>query len=188
MFKALFWKNQWFEVMIERAKNYDKKWLEYIYDNFSDKIYKYIFRRVNNFEDAENITSIVWERICKHIAKFDWNSKEKFEAWIITISKNQISSYYSKNRIQGEWLEDYQDFKDENLTPDKVAINNSNEEYLLKMLNTLSEKQSECLKLKYFEWYKNKEIADILWIKEPSVASNLNRWLEKIKLILENNH
>jgi RNA polymerase sigma-70 factor (ECF subfamily) len=188
MFKILFWQQQSFEIMIEKAQNYDKKWLEYIYDNFSDKIYKYIFRRVNNLEDAENITSIVWERICKYITKFNWNSKERFEAWIITISKNQISSYYSKNRIQSEWLEEYQDFKDENLTPDKVAINNSSQEYLLKILNKLPEKQSECIKLKYFDWYKNKEIANILWIKEPSVASNLNRGLEKIKLILENNY
>jgi RNA polymerase sigma-70 factor (ECF subfamily) len=184
MFNKLFKTNNSFDNIIYLSRNYDKKWLTMLYEKFSKKIYNYIYSRVSNLEDCENITSKVWEKICKNINKFEWEIQWKFEAWIITISKNEISSYYRKNKIISDQIEEYENFQDDKQTPEEFAREKSGNNFILNQINELSEKQAECIRLKYFDWYKNKEIAVLLDIKEPSVASNLNRWLEKLKLTI----
>lgn len=183
-FFALWKQKDSFEDILTLAKEKDKKWLWWIFDLYHERIYNFVYKRVSNIEDTENICSIIWERICKYIHNFEWLNKSQFEWWIIMISKNQIITYVKKNKFLLEDIEDHSYIKDEAPTPLETAIISSWNEFMLDLVNKLPNKQSKCVKLKYFDWYKNKEISKILEINEASVASNLKRWLERLKQLL----
>lgn len=183
-FFSVFSQEQKFEDIIKSAKKRESSWLSKIFDLYHEKIYNFVIRRTWNVEDTENICSIIWERICKHIEKFDSDNKNVFEWWIMTISRNQIITYKTKKRIQTEDIDEHISIKDESPDPLEMTKINSWNEYMFTLLHKLPDKQAECIRLKYFDWYKNKEIAKILEIKEASVASNLKRWLEKLKEII----
>lgn len=71
---------------------------ESIFDQYFNKIYKFIRIKTLNSMYSEDIASIVFEKVNRNIESFDPN-KSSFETWLYTIARNEISSFYRKKRL-----------------------------------------------------------------------------------------
>ena len=70
--------------------------IESIYLQYYKNVYNYIGFRINNHFDAEELSSIVFEKV---ICKFHtYNKKLPIEAWLIGIAKNVVTDYLRKRK------------------------------------------------------------------------------------------
>src|SRR5262245_44706827 len=61
-----------------------------LYDRYFHRIYAYVIRRTHSREEAEDITSTVFERAFTNLAKFEWRGAP-FIAWLFRIAANAIA-------------------------------------------------------------------------------------------------
>ena len=71
---------------IKRAKENDQKAFNFLLDTFWDDVYGFQLKRIQNENDAEDITIQTFSKAFDRIETFD--DSFKFKTWLITISKN----------------------------------------------------------------------------------------------------
>ena len=74
------------EEAIKRAKKNDQKAFNFLLDTFWDDVYGFQLKRIQNENDAEDITIQTFSRAFDRIETFD--ESYKFKTWLIAISKN----------------------------------------------------------------------------------------------------
>lgn len=165
----------------------EHKWwtLELIFETYFEKTYNYVYRQVNDQEISEDITSIIWEKIYISFKNIQYLDTKHTNNYIFKITKNTLIDHYRKKKIKIESLDQMNDiyhFTD-NIDPEIIIQKKENNRELHNLIEKLPSKQSLCLKMKYINWLKNKEIASELDLKENTVASIIKRWIEKLKSI-----
>ena len=78
-----------------------------LYERYLDMIFVYIFRKVGNREQAEDICSQVWIKAMRDIMKTQKDEDFLFKAWIYRIAHNMIVDYFrtKKEIITNDILE-----------------------------------------------------------------------------------
>jgi RNA polymerase sigma-70 factor (ECF subfamily) len=154
---------------IEKAKNGNQLAFNFLLDTFWGEVYNYQLKRIQNDNDAEDITIQTFSKAFDKIDTFD--KKYKFKTWLITISKNihidiirkKNASISVKTTIEQE--EEVYAVVDENPTPEDKIIRDQNLAKLLRDIKQLKPKYQEIINLRYFQELSYKEIAT--QINEP---------------------
>ncbi|MFY0604823.1 MAG: sigma-70 family RNA polymerase sigma factor [Flavobacteriaceae bacterium] len=154
---------------IQKAKEGSQVSFNFLLDVFWSDVYGYQLKRVQNENDAEDITI---QAFSKAFDKIDtYNTAFTFKTWLITISKNiHIDmSRKKKTSIQAEHTteqakEIYQ-VVDDSPTPEDKIITEQNLAKLLKDIKQLKPKYQEVIQLRYFQELSYKEISE--QIDEP---------------------
>jgi len=152
-------------------------------------IFGYIFRRTGNFDETVDIAADTFFKAFKHINNFSYKGIS-IKVWLYRIATNEINLYFRYKKKHNSLFEQI-DFENENnfnnyLYEDKKELETELQKhdqfvYVLKNMKTLPVKYQEVISLRYFEGKDNKEIADILNIKEGTLKSLLSRGLEKLR-------
>ena len=151
-------------LSIEQADPHFKPDAVALFEEFSDMVYRIAFVRMRQAPDAEDIFQDVFLRLLKHHGKL--RSREHAKAWLIRCTLNCCNSHH-----QSAWqkktvgLDAYAGQSD--LSYDHIM--------LLDAVRALTPEHQEVIHLFYYEGYTNKEIADLLDIKENTVKSRLRR-------------
>ncbi len=153
-------------------------------------IFGYIVRRTGNFDDAADIAAETFLKAFHNIRNFRYGGIS-VKVWLYRIATNEVNLYYRfKQRhtsIFERIITEDKDLFNNYLTDDRKELETEfqkHEQYnsVLKELKTLPLKYQEVIALKYFEGKDNKEIVDILNIKEGTLKSLLSRGLEKLRI------
>lgn len=172
------------EELIKQAK-YDTQAFSELYRANVKMTYNYLYSRLQNRQEAEDLTSIVWEAVLKNISQLKTNKEAGFKCWLFTIVRNTFYKHLEKNKnIDNKHLliEDFSKYKDDKEeTPDKFLQTQENKQQINIVIDALPPQQKEIILMHFFADLKNKEIAGILDISEKTVASNLSRALETLK-------
>lgn len=85
-----------------------------LYERYLEKIFIYIFRKVGNREQAEDICSQVWIKAMRDIMKTQKDEDFLFKAWIYCIAHNMIVDYFrtKKEIITNDILETHTLYSD----------------------------------------------------------------------------
>jgi RNA polymerase sigma-70 factor (ECF subfamily) len=134
-----------------------------LYDLFIDKIYRFVFFKVNNQEEAQDLTADVFLRVWQYIQE-----KKKvgnFKALLYQVAKNRVIDHYRQKShsdvLTGEEiLREIEDSRGEDFV--KELEIKSEIKSLESFLKQLKAEYQEVLLLKYVEGYSNSEIAKIL--------------------------
>ena len=70
---------------------------EQMYGEYFPKIYNYVFYRLLNREETEDIVSEVFIKVARNVHTFD-GRKASFKTWIYTITKNALTDHYRSRR------------------------------------------------------------------------------------------
>lgn len=167
----------------------DSQNFEKLYEKYFERFLAFILYRVKSREDAEDLNSILWERILKNLESLQ-DGTAQFEAWSFKTARNLVIDFYRANdKRKGQVdLEEAFSVKD-NLDLEGDLKNESDLQQLFDLVEKLPDAQREVFKLRYFDGFQNKEIAKLLDINEKTVASNLVRakkYLEEIFLKCSN--
>ena len=76
--------------LVQNAKQADATAQSRLISLFYTKIYRYVYYRVNQKEDAEDLTNDVFVRMLESLDK----QSGSFFAWIYQIASNRIIDYY----------------------------------------------------------------------------------------------
>ncbi|WP_308990560.1 sigma-70 family RNA polymerase sigma factor [Mariniflexile litorale] len=153
---------------IKRAKENDQKAFNFLLDTFWDDVYGFQLKRVQNENDAEDITIQTFSKAFDKIETFD--SNYKFKTWLITISKNIHIDLLRKKKnsisqiISNDDKSIYQ-ILDESPSPEDELITKQHLAKLLRDIKNLKPHYQEIINLRYFQELSYKEIS--IQLKEP---------------------
>lgn len=165
-------------------------------ENFSElfklyykPIFGYILRRTGVFDDAADIAADTFLKAFRHVHNFRYTGIS-IKVWLYRIATNEVNLYFRNRQRHNSIfekinIEDKTAF-DKYITEDRLEIETELQNHLrfmsvLNELKTLPVKYQEAIALRYFEGKNNKEVAEILNIKEGTLKSLLSRGLEKLR-------
>lgn len=153
---------------IKRAKENDQKAFNFLLDTFWDDVYGFQLKRIQNENDAEDITIQTFSKAFDRIETFD--DSYKFKTWLITISKNIHIDLLRKEKnsisqvISNDDKTIYQ-ILDESPSPEDELITKQHLAKLLRDIKKLKPHYQEIINLRYFQELSYKEIS--VQLKEP---------------------
>ncbi len=86
---------QYEKDIVERAKKGDQNAFAQIYEEYFDRIYRYIAVRLGDRTEAEDLTEQVFLNTLESIGSFKWKGTP-FSAWLFRIAHNQVVDYHRK--------------------------------------------------------------------------------------------
>lgn len=131
-----------------------------IYDRYSDRLYSYIFHRIEDSISAEDLLSQVFYKALRNLDSYD-GSRAKVSTWLYAITSNLIIDHYRK----GEDPESIDGYEDTLSFTDDLAgmIDQADEtEKALSILKKLPLKTQEIISLRVYEDLPFVEIAKIV--------------------------
>jgi RNA polymerase sigma-70 factor, ECF subfamily len=155
--------------------------LEQVCDHYVPRIYNFILKRVGSVQDAEDLTSTVFEKVVVNLSTFD-ETKASFTTWIYRIATNCVTDFYrSRGRRRESYLEDIEAEGGTAGEMDRADL------YLvlLEMLKQLPVKYQEAVTLRYFGGLRVQEVADSLGITESAASKRILRGLDELKKLAE---
>lgn len=165
-----------------------------LFEEYYDRIFNYILKRVARIEVAEDITSEVFYKALKNSKRFR-SPKTSLEAWLYTIAHHQIIDWYrtkkclSLDQLREEYGFDMQDHRQQDrelIDAEQRALYESIDYMAVqRCLIELPAHYQEVLALKYLEKKKIQEICSIVGKKEGTVKSLLSRGLGKLRAVAQ---
>lgn len=158
-----------------------------MYEEYYPKIYNYVFYRILNKEQTEDIVSDVFLKVAENLLKYD-SEKANFNTWIFTITKNTMTDYYRLRRVHISIDDDANsidvsvDFEEQcNLIRDEQR-----KELYLALAN-LDDRTRNIIALKHFEGLNNRVIARQIGMNESTVSTIYVRGLKKLRELMWHN-
>lgn len=166
---------------VDRARH-DPQAIRLLYDHYFPRLYAYVSYRVVRIHDTEDLVSEIFLKVIERIESFEWRHKDSFAAWLFRIAHNEIADYYRRQDRQGRPLqiEEISNRGGNQLLPDDLILRNEKFAYVRRLVDTLPTRQQEVITLRFFGELRNQEIAQVLGLRERTVASYLCRGLEKL--------
>jgi len=159
---------------IIQLKRGDKKTLEQIYNGFYDKIYSFIFFKVNNEEKAEDLTGEVFIKFIDYLKDHDIDN---VNALLYKIARNLIIDDSRKKKeelIGDEALENITD----NNTQSLDFITN---EQLFEIIFDLKDDFRDVIVMYYLNEMTVREIAEVFEKTEGAVRTMISRAIGAVK-------
>ncbi|MCB0210651.1 MAG: sigma-70 family RNA polymerase sigma factor [Anaerolineae bacterium] len=171
------------EQLVEQAKN-DPDAFGKLYELYVDKIYSYIYYRVGNHHEAEDLTAKVFFRALNHIPNYK-NKGSPFAAWLYRIAHNLVANWHrDRKRRQEVDLDQITFDRAKQETPQQAAERINGRDILLDAIQKLPSERQELLTLKFAEKMSNAEIGKLMGRSEGAIKSLYHRTLVALKGLL----
>jgi RNA polymerase sigma-70 factor, ECF subfamily len=171
-------------ALIERAKR-DADAFGILYERYVDRIYNYIFYRVGDAPETQDLTARVFYRALGHIHEYrDYGAP--FAAWLYRIAHNLVANWHRDNsRRRDIRLDDILHLAEKGDGPDRLVERDERARLVVKALRELPAERQELLILKFVDELSNAEIGKILGRSEGAVKSLYHRTLIALRAELE---
>lgn len=170
------------KILIEQAKS-GKEAFGQLYDHYYPIVYNFLRWRVNNKEDAEDLSMEVFEKVIKNLEKYESREGYSFKSWIFRIADNNLTDYYRKNsKRTGPSFDEMSEFvENTNENVEEKSIQNALFRQVAQCLQHFSDTQRKIMELRLFAQMTNKEIALHLNVTENVVSTNIARATERLR-------
>ncbi|MCW3071207.1 MAG: sigma-70 family polymerase sigma factor [Bacteroidetes bacterium] len=164
---------------IERSKT-DPNCFEPLYAKYYELLLKFVYKRVEAFDDSKEIVSIVFTKALVNISKYK-DRGFPFSSWLYRIAINEINQFYrnsKKMRVISLDEKGIQNIASETSAEKAEMISN-----LRQALRYLSEEEFLLIELRFFEERPFLEVAFILGITENNAKVKTYRTLDKLRSV-----
>ena len=161
------------EDLVRRAKQQDQEAFTRLYEDYFDKIYRYIVIKVGNETEAEDMTQQVFLNALQSISSFKWQGVP-FSAWLYRIAHNQVVDHLRKKTKRPATFEDppiYVSDGNKYSDPQKMTEHNMNMEQLVSASEQLTEAQREVISLRFTSDLSTAEVAKIMGKSEGAIKA-----------------
>ena len=168
----------------EQPYKFKEQFFSQIYDDYIDKIYRFVFFKVDSKSVAEDITSEAFTRLWKQVY-LDKEIKNP-SAFLFTAAKNLLIDHYrAKDKQPGNLGEAAIFVKDENQDIAKQAVLASDFGQVKDALNQLSDEHRQAISLYYIEQQPVSDVAKSLGKSVGATRVVLSRGMKHLRQILE---
>ena len=155
-----------------------------LYDAYMERIYRFVYFRVEDQQTAEDITSQVFLKAWSNLDRFQF-SRTPYLAWLYTIAHNAVIDHYRTRKVTTA-LDDVQLSQPDHSELVENEIDLSVEMRSVKTaLQSLTDDQQKVLTLKFIEGMSNNEIARQLGKREGAIRALQMRGLQALAKQLE---
>jgi RNA polymerase sigma-70 factor (ECF subfamily) len=168
--------------LINRARQRDKAAITEHYEQFVDRIYRYVAYRVPTTHDAEDLTADIFVSMLNSLANYT-DTGVPFEAWLFRIAAHKIADFHRRQgRHQQVELSD--NLHDDTLYPEDRVQHEQEMTILREALSQLSDEQQTILILRFIEGRSHDEVAEIIGKSSNAVRSIQHRALVQLTRLL----
>jgi RNA polymerase sigma-70 factor (ECF subfamily) len=150
-----------------------------LYTEYRARVFGYIYARVRNREEAEDLCADVFEKALRAGDRYD-SGKAAPGTWLFTITRNTVIDYYRRNRPTEELPEDLAD----DSAPEESVIRTDLLESLAAALETLPEELTDIVVMRYYDRLPLTEIAEKLDMSYGMVKIRHNKALSLLRAAL----
>lgn len=163
----------------------DEEAFEELYEYFFPRVYNFIYARVKNSADADDITSITFMKMNENLERYN-PAQAAFSTWLFRIATNSIIDHTRRveNNQETEWEDFFDPAAPEYQEPEAQVLEKENNRELFAALDKLNERERRIVELKFFSDMDTRSIAEILMMSEANVRTTLHRTLAKLKKFL----
>jgi RNA polymerase sigma-70 factor (ECF subfamily) len=167
-------------ALVKRARS-DAEAFAVLYRRYLTPLYRYLYRRLGNEKDAEDLAAQVFTEALEGLAAY--REHGRFASWLFTIARRRLVDLY-RQRTPDE-LDDPPDG-----APGLQAALEQGETYshLSSLLRQLNEDQQELLRLRFSAGLEFAEMAAILGRSTGAVKMGFYRTLEWLRSHWESDH
>lgn len=171
------------KTLIRLAIDGDVTAWEPLMQQHQQAVFRLCYLLLGDSNDAEDVAQETFLRAWNHLKRFD--STCPLRPWLLSIASNLASN---RRRSAGRYLAALtRAFRDEpapiNLEEKNLQSNDANE--LWKAVKTLNFQDQQIIYLRYFMDLSVNETAQAMKIAEGTVKSRLNRAIEKLRKIIQ---
>lgn len=152
------------QVLLAAAQRGDASAFGELYQMHSEPIYGFCFRRLQDAEEARNLTHVVFLRAWQALPKYQVQGVP-FLHWLYRIANHCTTDHLRRIRPTVDW-EDEQISAEPNLekspTPEQIFLNKERALQIQKALLTLHDPYQQVLILRFQQGLSHAEVADVL--------------------------
>lgn len=146
-----------------------------LYNRYFQAIYRYIYHRVGNTMDAEDLTSKVFINALDSLVNDQYTHRGKFSAWLFTIARHRVIDFYrtNKNNLHVDLTD---------LFPDSAHSIEQLEDlkHMGNLIAQMDKDAQELLRLRFSAGLDFGTISRIVGRTEPSVKVKLYRAIKRL--------
>jgi len=170
-----------------------EKSLEILVNRHKFKLYNFIYSKVLNKDNAEDLFQETFIKVIKTLKRGVYNEEGKFLPWIMRIAHNLVIDFFRKNKRfpsfdKNEKYDIFQMIKDENPSIERDLIDKQILNDLKKIIIKLPEDQKEVLNMRLYKEMSFKEISETTGVSINTALGRMRYAIINLrKLIIENN-
>jgi RNA polymerase sigma-70 factor, ECF subfamily len=168
------------EALAELAKA-DAEVFGVLYDRHVQRIYSYIYYRVGDHHEAEDLTEKTFFQAMSHLSGYEVRSAP-FSAWLFRIAHNLVANWHRDNaRRRPVPLDESLEIRDPERAPEDTALWVEEREELREAIAMLPAERQHLLVLKFVQDLPNAHIARAMGRTEGAVKALLHRTLVSLR-------
>ncbi len=154
------------KILYQRLKRKDKDAFIKSYDLYLNDIYRFIYFKVSNREEAEDLTSQTFLKTWNYIQDGNLNEYGSLKSLLYRVARNLVIDYYReksrKNTISLDNYEKADSLLDEKQNIKKIAELSSDMNRIYAMIKELKDEYREVIVMRYINELSIGEIADTM--------------------------
>ncbi|MBI2426909.1 MAG: RNA polymerase sigma factor [Candidatus Kerfeldbacteria bacterium] len=173
--------------IVKQAQAGNEQAITVLYNQYITLIYRYVYIRVGNQAEAEDVTQDAFLKVFQSIGRFEFRSS--FKTWLFTIVKATIVDLWRKKyKEMTVPLEDFLAHEpgfetDPEVEIEEVKRQQNVEEAIRRVFDELSDDYRKILELRFLKGYTLKEAAAELGISVNNAKVRQFRALEKARAL-----
>ncbi|HEY8829278.1 MAG TPA: RNA polymerase sigma factor [Candidatus Limnocylindria bacterium] len=172
-------------ALARRAGSGEAEAFGVLYDRYVDAVYRYVFYRVRNEAEAEDVTSDVFMRALRAIPKYE--PRQAFLAWLYRIARNAVID--RSRRQSARQQVSFEDAlahpnADQVVNPDAGLLAGSDASVVRVAMQQLTPLQQEILVLRYVEGYDTKTISKLVGKRDGTIRGIEFRALSALRALI----
>lgn len=170
--------------LIDRAIQGDTVAFGVLYERHLDAIFRYVYFRVGNSADAEDLTEDVFVSAWENLSTFKPEGPKSFISWLYRIAHNRVIDHYRKRQPQS-WSSEQLALEESRLPGvEEAAHLNHDTTRLAKAISQLEETEQEVIILRFIEGLSHTEVSKIIEKSEGASRVIQHRALTNLKALL----
>jgi RNA polymerase sigma-70 factor (ECF subfamily) len=177
------------QSLARRARN-DREAFGILYERHVTAIYRYVYYRVGNIEDAEDLTARVFARALKHVHNYN-DRGVPFTAWLYRIAHNVVANFHRDNNrhpsvpLDEVELHSSQHDASQHDDADQRIDSEREQQRLIRAILSLPEERQHLIVLKFVQQLQNAEIGQIMNRSEGAIKSLYHRTLLQLREVMD---
>ena len=150
-----------------------------LYQRYLPRVYRYVYRRVGNQQDAEDLTASVFTEALESLE--DYREQGSFAGWLFTIAHHRVADHHRQQRERVSLEEVTPALSDSGPGPEAQALWRDRLERVAQALGELTPDRQEALALRFFGQLSNKEVAQVMGKSEAAVKMLIYRAIHQLR-------
>ncbi len=164
--------------LIKKAKKGDAEAFGLIYDQFLDRIYRFIYLKVTNREEAQDLAQQAFMKAWEAINRFE-DEGLPFSSWLYRIARNLVIDFYRVQKNNVSLDESLVVLHSDDLE-EQLFKNQKNEE-IKEALKDLTGEQRDIIILRFVDDLSYKEIGKIIKKNPAALRILQHRAINKLR-------